>query len=266
MARGEDEAALVARMRRLEDAELLAAGTSPGIAARMKLTSDAAMTVSGLTRYLSKHQPQRIEAARAALAASPRPFPLGRTARLAVLASGKGSNLVSLVNAFPPGGEGAGSVVLAVSDRPAALALERAREAGVRAAAVEWTTRKAFEAELERLLAEEGVDLVCLAGFMRLLSRGFTERWAGRVLNIHPSLLPEFRGLDPVPRALEAGVSETGCSVHFVDAGMDTGALVLQRRVAVLPGDTAETLTARVQAAEHSLYPEAVRLVLGGAA
>ncbi len=273
LAAGEDDEALTGRMIRLEDAEMEAAGTPPGIAARLKLTSDAQMTVTGLKRYLTKKHPERIEEARRALNPSVAEpggtgvrFPLGRTARVAVLASGTGSNLASLVAAFPPAGTGLASVVVAVSDKPDAPALDRARGAGVRAEAVPWTSRREFEESLLRLLEEERVDLVCLAGFMRLLSKGLTERLAGRILNIHPSLLPEFRGLEPVERALEAGVGETGCTVHYVDAGMDTGPVVLQRRVPVLPGDDASALTKRVQEQEHLAYPEAVRAVLEGRA
>lgn len=267
LALGEDDAALTARMTRLEDDEMERAGTPPGIGARLKLTSDAQMTVTALKRYLSKKHPERIEQARATLVASAdTPFPLGRTARIAVLASGAGSNLASLVSAFPPDGTGIASVVLAVSDKPDAPALDKARAAGVRAEALPWTSRREFEEQLERLLEEERIDLVCLAGFMRLLSKGLTERLAGRVLNIHPSLLPEFRGLEPVKRTLEARVGETGCTVHYVDAGMDTGPIVLQRRVSVLPGDNVAALTKRVQEQEHVAYPEAVSAVLEGRA
>ncbi len=273
MALGEDDSALTQRMTRLEDAELERAGTPPGIGARLKLTSDAQMTVTGLKRYLTKRHPERIEEARRALdvrasgdGAPTGRFPLDRTARIAVLASGTGSNLASLVASFPPASSDLAAVVLAVSDKPDAPALDKARAAGVRAEAVPWTRRSEFEEQLRRLLAEERIDLVCLAGFMRLLSPGFTESFSGRILNIHPSLLPEFPGLEPVRRALEAGVVETGCSVHYVDAGMDSGPLVLQRRVPVLQGDDVTSLTKRVQEQEHSAYPEAVRAVLRGRA
>lgn len=269
LALGEDDGTLTSRMIRLEDAEMERAGTPPGIGARLKLTSDAQMTVTGLKRYLNKKHPERVEQARAALnaaAASTSAFPLGRTARIAVLASGTGSNLATLLTAFPPAATELGSVVLAVSDKPDAPALDKARATGVRAEALPWTSRREFEENLERLLEDERIDLVCLAGFMRLLSKGLTERLAGRILNIHPSLLPEFRGLEPVKRALEAGVVETGCSVHYVDAGMDTGPIVVQKRVKVLPGDDVPGLTRRVQEQEHVAYPEAVRAVLEGRA
>lgn len=191
------------------------------------------------------------------------PFPLERAARIAVVASGRGSNLSSLMAAFPPDAAD-GRVVLVVSDKETAPALAKAREAGVEAAHVAWESRERFEAELHALLEEREIDLVCLAGFMRLLSAGFVTRWEGRLLNVHPSLLPKHRGLHAHRQALAEGAKETGCSVHFVDAGMDTGEVVVQRRVPVLPDDDEETLAARVLREEHVAYPEAVRLVLSG--
>ncbi len=192
------------------------------------------------------------------------PFPLGRTARLAVFASGRGTNLQSLLRAFPAG-DGLASVVLVVSNRPDAPALDRAREAGVTAVYVPWPNRAAFEAAANDLLVEQAVDVVCLAGFMRLLTAGFTERWAGRLVNVHPSLLPAFPGLDAHGQAIAAGVSESGCTVHLVDAGVDSGPVILQRRVPVLPGDDADALAERVLAVEHEAYPAALRLLLTGA-
>ncbi len=190
-------------------------------------------------------------------------FPLGRPARLAVIASGRGSNLASLLSAFPAGSAEA-EVVLVAGEKERAPALDRAREAGVEAVHVPWDTREGFEARLDELLADRHVDLVCLAGFMRVLSPWFVGRWHGRLLNVHPSLLPRHRGLHAHRQALAEGVSESGCSVHFVDAGVDTGKVVVQRRVPVLPGDTEETLAERVLREEHVAYPEAVRLVLRG--
>jgi phosphoribosylglycinamide formyltransferase-1 len=203
-----------------------------------------------------------------------RPFPLGRTARLAVLASGRGSNLASLLAAFPPAIEpGAGdrsnlgSIGVVISNKRDAPALSRARQAGVSAVHVPWDAhhpRDAFEAEVARVLDAAAIDLVCLAGFMRLLSPAFTARYAGRLLNIHPSLLPDFRGLHAQRQALAAGVSEAGCTVHFVDAGVDTGQVILQKRVPVLPDDTEESLSQRILEVEHLAYPEAVTAVLSG--
>jgi phosphoribosylglycinamide formyltransferase 1 len=193
-------------------------------------------------------------------------FPLGRQARLAVFASGRGSNLASLLAAFPPSGsEPLAAVRLVVSDRAGAPALERARSLGVTAEHVPFgADRDGFERAAEALLAEQGIDLVCLAGFMRILSPAFTERWHGRLVNVHPSLLPAFRGLRAPRQAIAAGVRESGCTVHFVDAGVDTGRAIVQRRVAVLAADDEATLAARILEQEHLAYPEAVRLVLRG--
>jgi phosphoribosylglycinamide formyltransferase 1 len=199
-------------------------------------------------------------------------FPLARRARLAVFASGRGSNLSALLDAFPPTGTDTDAqVALVLSDRSKAGALARARAADVPAHAVPYALRPdgapdraRFEDDAQALLDRYGVDLVLLAGFMRLLSPDFTARWSGRLLNVHPSLLPAFPGLHAVAQALAAGVSHTGCTVHFVDAGMDTGPVVLQRTVRVLPGDDERTLQARVQEQEHLAYPAAVRAVLHG--
>ena len=187
-------------------------------------------------------------------------------ARLAVFASGRGSNLASLLAAFPPGSERA--LALVVSNREDAPALERARAAGLPAEFVPWPKngRDAFEAAVGRLLTDHEVSHLLLAGFMRLLSPSFTARWRGRILNIHPSLLPDFPGLHAQAQALAAGVSFAGCTVHFVDAGMDTGDTVLQKQVPVLPGDTPETLAGRLLPAEHEAHPQAVRLLLAGLA
>ena len=193
------------------------------------------------------------------------PFPLGRQARIAVLASGRGSNLQALLDSFGPA-EPLGRVVLVVSDKTGAQALERARKAGVEALHIGWTTRSGFERQLLDRLRETRVDLICLAGFMRLLSADFVAQFDGRLLNIHPSLLPKFRGLHPQRQALEAGAVESGCTVHYVDSGVDTGAIILQRSVPVMPGDDQASLSARILEEEHRVYPQAVRLVLSGEA
>lgn len=192
-------------------------------------------------------------------------FPLGRPARLAVCVSGRGSNLQSLMNAFPPGST-AGEVVLVISDHAAAPALLRAEEAAVEAVHLPWARsgRAAFEEQAEEALAQYSVDLVVLAGFMRILSPVFVRHWRGRLLNIHPSLLPAFPGLAPQRRALAAGVRESGCTVHFVDEGTDTGPVVLSRRVPVFPFDTEQDLSERILVEEHQAYPDALRLVLEG--
>ena len=192
-------------------------------------------------------------------------FPLGRPARIAVMVSGRGSNLEALLKAFPADNP-LGRIVLVISNKRQAPALQKALEAQVEAEYVPWpkSGREQFEQVAGQLLHDRHIDLILLAGFMRLLSPRFVQAWEGRILNIHPSLLPEFPGLKAQRQALEAGVSETGCTVHFVDTGMDTGPIVLQRRVPVLPGDTEETLSARILEQEHLAYPEAVRRVLKG--
>lgn len=192
------------------------------------------------------------------------PFPLSRPARMAVLASGRGSNLQALLTAFPPG-DPLGSVVLVISNRATAGALAIAEAHGVAARYIPCgRDRQGFEQAAAQALDQAGIDLICLAGFMRLLSPAFVERYAGRILNIHPSLLPAFPGLNAQQQALAAGVSVSGCTVHWVDAGVDSGPIVLQRQVPVIPDDTVETLSDRILNEEHRLYPEAVRLVLQG--
>jgi len=193
-------------------------------------------------------------------------FPLGRTARIAVLASGRGSNLEALLRAFPPTppGDALGTVCLVISNRPEAPALARARAAGVEARHVAYDRREGFEAAAVAALDEADIDLVCLAGFMRILSPAFVRRYRGRLLNIHPSLLPAHRGLHAQRQALEAGDAESGCTVHFVDEGVDTGTIVVQRSVPVLDGDDEESLAERIREQEHLAFPEAVGLVLSG--
>ena len=191
------------------------------------------------------------------------PFPLGRPARIAVLASGRGSNLEALLAAFGPD-EPLGRVALVISNRASAPALDKARAAGVEALHVAYGDGTTFEAEAGQALDAAGIDLVCLAGFMRILPPTFVRRYRGRLLNIHPSLLPAFRGLHAQRQALEAGVAESGCTVHFVDEGIDTGAVIEQRRVPVLPDDDEASLAERIRREEHRAFPEAVRSVLSG--
>jgi len=189
--------------------------------------------------------------------------------RVAILISGTGSNMAHLVAALrAPGAGGVPAVV--VSNRPGAAGLARARDLGVPVACVDHRgfggDRAAFEAALAAALAPHAPDLICLAGFMRVLSGGFVARWPDRILNVHPSLLPKFRGLDTHARALAAGETEHGCTVHAVTAALDDGPILGQGRVPVRPGDDAATLAARVQAMEHRLYPEVLRRVLTGGA
>ncbi|MBB6097652.1 phosphoribosylglycinamide formyltransferase-1 [Deinobacterium chartae] len=189
------------------------------------------------------------------------------TRRIAVLASGRGSNLAALLAAFPAGDPRA-EIALVISNREDALALDRAREAGLEAVYIPWPRggRAAFEAAARELLEARGIDLLLLAGFMRLLSGEFVAPWRGRILNIHPSLLPLYPGLEAQRQALEAGATQTGCTVHFVDAGLDSGDPVLRKTVPILQGDTPEAVAARLLPAEHEAYPQAVRMVLAGLA
>lgn len=249
---GEDDAALVRRITELSEAQMETAGLGESDRERYRVSSNHVMTAAGLARYWRKHHPE-------ALAAGG--FPLGRPARIAVLVSGRGSNMLALADEFAPGNE-LGEVALVVSNRRAAPALDAAAERGIRAEHVPWGGREGFERELEVLLAEEHIDLVCLAGFMRILSPEFVGGWAGRMLNIHPSLLPKFPGLNPQQQALDAGESVSGCSVHLVEADVDAGPVLLRREVPVEPGDTAATLAARIMTEEHRAYPLAVRQLL----
>lgn len=188
--------------------------------------------------------------------------------RVAILISGRGSNMQALVEAARDPAYPA-EIALVISNRPEAPGLEIARSMGVTTVAIDhkaYATRPAFEARLHSTLLDAKIDLLCNAGFMRLLTGGFVDRWHNRHLNIHPSLLPAFPGLDTHQRALDEGVRITGCTVHFLRLEMDTGPIVAQAVVEVVPGDTAESLGARVLSAEHRLYPHALRLVASGAA
>ena len=188
--------------------------------------------------------------------------------RVAVLISGRGSNMASLIEAAQDPAYPA-EIVLVVSNRPDAGGLERARAAGIATAVVDHKghpDRASFDAALDATLREHGIEIVCLAGFMRILTPGFVESWAGRMLNIHPSLLPAFKGTDTHARALAAGVARHGCTVHFVTPELDSGPIVAQAEVPVLPDDTEDTLAARVLAQEHLLYPRALALVASGQA
>ncbi len=181
--------------------------------------------------------------------------------RAAILISGGGSNMVALVRSMT--GDHPARPVLVVSNRPDAEGLARARDLGVATAVVDHrpygADRAAFEAGLTQVLADARPDILCCAGFMRILTPGFTGRWGGRMLNIHPSLLPKYRGLDTHARALAAGDTQAGCTVHEVTAELDGGPILGQARVPVKPEDTPETLAARVLKAEHVLYPAVLR-------
>ena len=186
--------------------------------------------------------------------------------RVGILISGRGSNMQALVKAMRQPGFPAEPVVV-LSNRPDAAGLEWARSQGIPAPAIDhkaYANRMAFEARLHQTLLDHGVDLVCNAGFMRMLTGGFVDRWLNRHLNIHPSLLPAFPGLNTHQRVLDQGAVITGCSVHFIRTEMDAGPIVAQAAVPVMPDDTAETLGARVLEAEHRLYPHALHLVASG--
>ena len=186
--------------------------------------------------------------------------------RLAILISGRGSNMRALVEACRTPGFPAEPAVV-VADRPGAAGLEIARGYGLPVATVDrrrHAGRESFDAALHTAIAGRGADLVCLAGFMRLLGPGFVARWRDRLLNVHPSLLPAFKGLDTHARALAAGVRLAGCTVHFVRPAMDDGPIVVQAAVPVLPGDGVESLARRVLVEEHRIYPLAVRWVAEG--
>jgi phosphoribosylglycinamide formyltransferase-1 len=184
---------------------------------------------------------------------------------LGVLGSGSGSNFQAILDAIDSGTLDA-RVGLVMSDNEDAYILERARRRGIPTALIDcggFRTKFPDESQRETAarLKDAGVDLVCLAGFLRLVKRPLLDAFPQRVLNIHPSLLPAFPGLESWKQALDAGASESGCTVHFVDEGMDTGPVILQESVPILPGDTAESLHARIQVVEHRLYPEAIRLI-----
>ena len=188
--------------------------------------------------------------------------------RVGVLISGRGSNLASLIEAqrspdYPA------EVVFVLSNKADALGLVRAKEAGIATKVIShksFANREDFDAVITGALRDARVDLVCNAGFMRLHSAAFVRQWYGRQLNIHPSLLPAFRGLRPQARALEEGVRVSGATVHFISEEMDAGPIIAQGAVPVLAGDDEEALSARILAMEHRLYPLALRLVASGAA
>jgi phosphoribosylglycinamide formyltransferase-1 len=189
--------------------------------------------------------------------------------RVGILISGRGSNMMALIEAaraqdFPA------EIVVVISNNADAFGLAKARDSGVPAVTIEskpfGADRGGFEAKLQSALDQYRVDLICLGGFMRLFTAEFVLRWHGRMLNIHPSLLPSFPGLDPHGQALRAGVKISGATVHFVIPETDAGPIVMQGALAVRDDDTAETLSARILEIEHRIYPDALRLVAGGRA
>ena len=190
--------------------------------------------------------------------------------KIAVLISGRGSNLQALIDAANQPGWPA-EIVLVISNVAGAQGLERAKAAGIPTTVInhkDFEDRETFDASMteaiEKSAAGNSAELVCLAGFMRLLSTHFIDHWRDRLINIHPSLLPAFKGLEVHQRVLDAGEEFSGCTVHFVRPEMDTGPILLQTKVPVQPGDAADTLAARVLEQEHVIYPEAVRLIAEG--
>lgn len=185
--------------------------------------------------------------------------------KVGVLISGRGSNLAALLEACRAPGFPA-EIALVISNNTDSLGLELAAKSGIPAAVIDHRrkSRADFEAEIDRALRGAGIELVCLAGFMRLLTAEFAEAWADRLINIHPSLLPAYRGVDVTARALADGVKFSGCTVHFVRAETDDGPIIIQAAVPVLPDDTAETLSGRILLAEHRIYPMALRWIAEG--
>jgi len=189
--------------------------------------------------------------------------------KVAALISGRGSNMASLISASMDPAYPA-EIALVISNRPGAAGLERAAEFGIETATIDHkdfqNDREAFERALDEKLKAHGIEFVALAGFMRLLSPWFVTQWRDRMINIHPALLPSFKGLHTHERALEEGVKLHGATVHYVSAEMDDGPIIIQGAVPVLDGDTPDTLAERVLAVEHRIYPKALELVASGRA
>ena len=188
--------------------------------------------------------------------------------RVAILISGRGSNMVALIEAAKAADYPA-EIVGVFSNKPDAPGLTFAKAADIPTAVrshKDFASREAFDTEVDAILSGWGTEIVCLAGFMRILSTPFAEKWTGKMLNIHPSLLPLFKGLHPQQQALDAGASESGCTVHWVIPALDDGPTILQRTVPILPTDTAATLAARILTEEHRAYPDALALVATGEA
>jgi phosphoribosylglycinamide formyltransferase-1 len=187
-----------------------------------------------------------------------------RKKRVAVLISGFGSNLQALIDACAASNYPA-QIVLVISNKPDAYGLERAKKAGIKNISINhknFASREEFDAKLTLELEKEKVDIICLAGFMRLLTASFINRWQGKIINIHPSLLPAFKGVDAIRQAFDYGVKITGVSVHYVVQEMDSGEIILQKPIAIGSRETLEQLEKKVHRLEHSLYPKALLLVI----
>lgn len=186
--------------------------------------------------------------------------------KVGVLVSGSGSNLQALIDACAVPGHPA-EIVLVISNRPGVRALDRAKTAGIPAVVFDhknYPDRASFDADMQKALDASGVEFICLAGFMRLLTTEFVEHWGGRMINIHPSLLPSFKGLNVQQRAIDAGARFSGCTVHFVTPEMDVGPIIQQAVVPIHQDDTGDTLAARILVQEHRIYPASLRWVAEG--
>jgi phosphoribosylglycinamide formyltransferase-1 len=186
--------------------------------------------------------------------------------RVAILISGRGSNMAALIEAARANDYPA-EIALVISNRADAAGLKHARNCGVATATIDhrrFTSRETFDEAVDAKLRAAGIELVCLAGFMRLLSTPFIERWRGRMINVHPSLLPAYKGLNTHARALADGVTMHGCTVHFVEPELDSGPIIMQAAVPVRAGDDEHSLAARVLAEEHRIYPAALKLLAEG--
>ncbi len=182
--------------------------------------------------------------------------------RTAVLISGNGGNLQALINASKADSNYPAEISLVISNKPEAYGLIRAQKAGIKTLVInhkDYKTREEFDNEIHKHLTQNKIDIVCLAGFMRILTADFVNRWVGRMINIHPSLLPEFKGAHAVRDALAAGAKTTGCTVHLVTPEIDSGKILIQRPVDISPKDTEETLSEKIHTQEHLAYPEALK-------
>lgn len=186
--------------------------------------------------------------------------------KIGILISGRGSNMSAIVEAVQSGKIPNSDVAIVISDKKSAEGLEKAKKRGIETAVItrKGRTREEHDAEIIAELQKRNVELVCLAGYMRLLSAAFVRAFPNKIINIHPSLLPSFKGLDAQKQAFDYGVKITGCTVHFVDEDLDHGAIILQKAVEVADTDTAETLSAKILEHEHTLYVEAVKLIAEG--
>jgi phosphoribosylglycinamide formyltransferase-1 len=186
--------------------------------------------------------------------------------KIGILISGRGSNMTAIIEATQSGLISDSEVVVAISDKPGAEGLLKAKERGVETLVItkKGRTREEHDAEIINELIKRNVELICLAGYMRLLSPEFIQAFPNKIINIHPSLLPSFKGLDAQKQAIDYGVKVSGCTVHFVDESLDNGAIILQRAIAVKDNDTPETLSARILEQEHALYVEAIKLIVEG--